>query len=209
MASECGNPAGVLNNRHAAMTDAVQRYLDGYALCVDGGYHHPDESERGLIADAVWGLLEDPDFKRSFIARHAIDLPDRATPAGGESHPDDEAVDRFAAAMKVKLAASRKKGRGGWNDPKQCAVETLATMLHGHTRKTNPGAFEDIGTFAMMLHQRGADPTVLGVTATPMVDIAGLRIAHQKLTELALGGDLDPAIDEIRREISALLAGAS
>lgn len=30
-----------------------------------------------------------------------------------DAHPDDAAVDRFAAAMKEKLAAAREKGRGG------------------------------------------------------------------------------------------------
>lgn len=31
-------------------------------------------------------------------------------------HPDDAAVDRFARAMKLKLAAARAKGRGGWSN---------------------------------------------------------------------------------------------
>jgi hypothetical protein len=32
------------------------------------------------------------------------------------THKDDIAVDRFAAAMKAKLAAARAKGRDGWDD---------------------------------------------------------------------------------------------
>lgn len=78
-----------------------------------------------------------------------------------EQHPDDVAVDRFATVMKAKLAASRAKGRGGWDDPTQCSVEQLAQMLIGHLAKGNPGTFEDIGNFAMMLHQRNADPMML------------------------------------------------
>src|SRR5690606_3161045 len=36
----------------------------------------------------------------------------------GKPHPDDEAVDRFAAAMKAKLKWEREeRGRHGWNDP--------------------------------------------------------------------------------------------
>jgi hypothetical protein len=78
-----------------------------------------------------------------------------------DQHPDDAAVDRFAAAMKAKLAKARDKGRAGWDDPEQCSVEFLADLLLGHIGKGNPGNFEDIANLAMMLHQRGAEPSVL------------------------------------------------
>ena len=78
-----------------------------------------------------------------------------------EQHPDDAAVDRFATAMKAKLASARENGRGGWDDPESCSVEFLADLLVGHVGKGNPGNFEDIANLAMMLHQRGADPSVL------------------------------------------------
>lgn len=84
-----------------------------------------------------------------------------AAPAQPAVHPDDAAVDRFAAAMKAKLAKARKKGRGGWDDPAQCSVEALAQLLVDHLSKGNAGTFEDVANFAMMLHQRGADPQVL------------------------------------------------
>lgn len=80
-------------------------------------------------------------------------------------HPDDAAVDRFAAAMKAKLAKSRAKGRGGWDDPNVCSVEFLAQLLVEHLGKGNTGTFEDVANFAMMLHQRGADPKVLAEAA--------------------------------------------
>ena len=76
-------------------------------------------------------------------------------------HQDDAAVDRFAIAMKAKMAAAREKGRGGWDDPNACSVEFLADLLVGHVGKGNQGNFEDIANLAMMLHQRGADPAVL------------------------------------------------
>ena len=76
-------------------------------------------------------------------------------------HPDDMAVDRFAAAMKIKLAAAREKGRSGWDDPATCQVDHLAELLVSHVGKGNHGNFEDIANLAMMLHQRGADPSVL------------------------------------------------
>lgn len=71
----------------------------------------------------------------------------------GVVHPDDAAVDRFAAAMKEKMAKSRAKGRGGWEDPAQCSVEALQSMLLGHLDKGDP---VDVGNFAMMLWSRGA-----------------------------------------------------
>ena len=64
-------------------------------------------------------------------------------------HPDDEAVDRFAAAMKAKLAKKRKEGRSGWQT---ASAEFLTQLLRGHLTKGDP---VDVGNFAMMLHQNG------------------------------------------------------
>lgn len=86
---------------------------------------------------------------------------------GGNEHPDDDAVDRFAAAMKAKLAAARAKGRGGWERPDVIGDGDLARMLVEHLVKANIGTFVDIANFAMMLHLRGANPTVLAEVAHP------------------------------------------
>lgn len=67
------------------------------------------------------------------------------------SHPDDLAVDRFAAAMKAKMAKQRTKGYGGWDDP-ECPAERLQRMLAEHLAKGDP---IDVGNFAMMLWARG------------------------------------------------------
>lgn len=98
-------------------------------------------------------------------------------------HPDDVAVDNFAKAMKEKLAKARAKGRSGWDDPAACSVEHLADLLLDHIGKGNPGTFEDIANFAMMLHQRGADPALLvgklpasAVTVTETIRTAPERI---------------------------------
>jgi hypothetical protein len=79
-----------------------------------------------------------------------------ATPAPqtnveGELHPDDLAVDRFAAAMKAKLAEKRDEGRGGWDDKDDCSQLFLSQLLREHVEKGDP---LDVGNFAMMLHQR-------------------------------------------------------
>ena len=61
------------------------------------------------------------------------------------AHKDDEAVDRFAAAMKRKLAQKRREGRRGWQ---KCSVPVLKHMLDEHVKKGDP---VDIGNFAMMI----------------------------------------------------------
>lgn len=62
-------------------------------------------------------------------------------------HTDDLAVDRFAEAMKDKLAKKRAEGRGGWED---CPGEMLSKMLVDHVEKGDP---VDVANFCMMLHQ--------------------------------------------------------
>lgn len=69
-----------------------------------------------------------------------------------EQHPDDAAVDRFAIAMKAKLAKARDKGRGGWENRAFCSQEELSTKLAQHVAKGDP---VDVANFCMMLHQRG------------------------------------------------------
>ncbi len=69
-----------------------------------------------------------------------------------EDHPDDIAVDRFAVAMKTKLAKKRSEGRGGWDDKEACSNGALSQMLVEHVRKGDP---VDVANFAMMIHERG------------------------------------------------------
>lgn len=67
-------------------------------------------------------------------------------------HPDDLAVDRFAAAMKAKLAKKRAEGRGGWERKDECSNAFLSHLLREHVEKGDP---TDVGNLAMMIHQRG------------------------------------------------------
>lgn len=99
------------------------------------------------------------------------------TEAQIEQHPDDAAVDRFAAAMKAKLAEKRAEGRGGWDDPEQCSTTYLATLLRSHVEKGDP---LDVGNFAMMLWHRG------GAT-NEAVDpgIPDLRLTEAQITAAA------------------------
>ena len=70
----------------------------------------------------------------------------------GAAHPDDLAVDRFAAAMKAKMAQKRAEGRGGWDDKAVCSAARLQIMLVEHLAKGDPVY---VGNFAMMLWNRG------------------------------------------------------
>lgn len=67
-------------------------------------------------------------------------------------HPDDLAVDHFAAAMKAKLAKKRTEGRGGWDRKDECTAAFLSQLLREHVEKGDP---VDVGNLAMMLQQRG------------------------------------------------------
>lgn len=64
-------------------------------------------------------------------------------------HPDDVAVDHFAAAMKSKLAKSREKGRHGWQ---AASAAHLSSLLYRHMYKADP---LDVANLAMMLYQNG------------------------------------------------------
>ena len=130
--------------------------------------------------------------------RFFMELIGAAAPAQPAAHPDDAAVDRFAAAMKAKLAKAREKGRGGWDDPAQCSAEFLAKLLIEHLTKGNAGTFEDVANFAMMLHQRDADPKVLAKAAA-QEDLAALFAEVERLQALVRqqGGTAQSAPDEV------------
>src|SRR5690606_38012084 len=53
-------------------------------------------------------------------------------PAPQNAHHDDLAVDRFAAAMKDKLAKKRAEGRGGWDRKDECSGAFLSQLLVEH-----------------------------------------------------------------------------
>ncbi|MDD0817177.1 hypothetical protein PSQ39_21260 [Curvibacter sp. HBC28] len=65
-------------------------------------------------------------------------------------HPDDIAIDGFAADLKVKMAGSRAKGRSGWET---CPPELLSKMLREHVEKGDP---RDVAIISMMHWYMGA-----------------------------------------------------
>lgn len=67
-------------------------------------------------------------------------------------HPDDVAVDHFAAEMKAKLAVARAKGRGGWEDTDFVSGKFLSKLLREHVEKGDP---RDVANFCCFLWNRG------------------------------------------------------
>ncbi|RMV70327.1 hypothetical protein [Pseudomonas coronafaciens] len=121
------------------------------------------------------GLIENAGTQSAF--QYLADLDAfcaRIFPGQVHQHPDNLAVDNFAAAMKTKLAEARAKGLRGWSET-NVQDRTLAEMLVGHIPKGNPGNFEDIANFAMMLHQRDADPMELTFAYNAMLSTVPTR----------------------------------
>lgn len=110
--------------------------------------------DRLYLSAATWG--DEGAAMAAEIAdwRALASQPSGAPQGASDSHPDDNAVDCTVVAMKSKLAASRAKGRGGWDDPTQCTVEKLAAMLIEHVGR---GDYIDVANFCVFLHNRGAD----------------------------------------------------
>ena len=108
------------------------------------------------------------------------------------THPDDEAVDRFAAELKAKLADARAKGRGGWEDKAQVSAQALSDMLLAHVFKGDP---RDVANFAMFLHQRGES---IALADGPRMEhaVEVFQIAEQRCAEHHAGAGrlIEPGI---------------
>lgn len=123
-------------------------------ICDIAGCHHTRELNEKMPNEiAAWPTFPDGCVTGSWSAnQHRQDAVAYVRKELAPRHPDDAAVDRFAAAMKAKLAAKRADGRGGWGDKAQCSQQFLSDLLRGHVDKGDP---VDVANFAMMLHQRG------------------------------------------------------
>ena len=90
------------------------------------------------------------------IRREWRDVPEDVFP---EQHADDVAIDRFAAALKEKMAESRAKGRSGWEG---CDPAMLAGMLREHVEKGDP---RDVALLSMMLWWHSAKTNAVAPSA--------------------------------------------
>ena len=147
-------PPGALgpDGKEWAKTAAGYAHVEAMRPCADG-HHNTGPYWYG------WAL------RGAFVAG-AEWQEGRQHPTQQAPHPDDAAVDRFAASMKAKLASARAKGRSGWDDKALCQQESLALDLRKHVNKGDP---VDVGNFAMMLHQRG-ESTKLRPLSQDLVD---------------------------------------
>ncbi|WP_009522290.1 hypothetical protein [Imbroritus primus] len=132
-------PVAMTDQQSSAVADA----LEAEYLAVASGQKKPGKLDLETLVRAVQTI-------RALLAR----APVAAQPV----HSDDAAVDRFAAAMKQKLAIAREKGRSGWEamDPAE-----LSLMLREHVEKGDP---RDVANFCMFLWALGER---IGDTAMP------------------------------------------
>lgn len=116
-----------------------------------------------------------------------------AAPTPAEAHQDDIAVDRFASAMKAKMAKQRNKGYGGWDDAAICPANRLRHLLNDHVAKGDP---VDVGNFAMMLFNRGEVTTPAELPADVARDAERWRMLPAFLEEFEISYlRLEDAID--------------
>lgn len=93
-------------------------------------------------------------------------------------HSDDLAVDKFAAAMKEKLAQARTKGRCGWEE---CDPAHLSAMLYEHVQKGDP---RDVANFCMFLWNLGRPISPCKeIQAEPFMPVMQFRFEIARLTE--------------------------
>ncbi|WP_201786189.1 dATP/dGTP pyrophosphohydrolase domain-containing protein [Vreelandella aquamarina] len=86
-------------------------------------------------------------YEYKYLEWYVDVLQEAVTPR--ELHPDDAMVETAALAMRKKLAAKRKEGRGGWEE---MSLGALNSMLVNHIAKGDP---VDVLNFAAMIHARG------------------------------------------------------
>jgi hypothetical protein len=150
---------------------------------------HANERDDLTLEDAVsalrfgWTKVRGRTERAMLI--QLVDLMASAPAAAQQAaHADDLAVDRFAVAMKDKMARSRAKGRGGWDDPAQCSAQELQTMLLDHLAKGDP---VDVGNFCMMLWNRGERTEAAHASTAGALELVGYA-REFKLSELADDG---------------------
>lgn len=104
--------------------------------------------------DTVRKLTRDGTLPHHRIGAGAIryNLVDVLAKTSVNKHPDDDAVDRFAAAMHSKMAAARLKGKEGWDDPERCSLGHLQSLFENACADLE---YVDAANYAMMLWARG------------------------------------------------------
>lgn len=76
-------------------------------------------------------------------------------------HTDDIHIECFSSQMKDKMRKGRAKGRQGWES---CPKEVLVEQLVEHLEKPNKGNWLDVAIYCMMMHNLGAEESILSKT---------------------------------------------
>ncbi|MDR6218610.1 hypothetical protein [Deinococcus soli (ex Cha et al. 2016)] len=160
--------------------------------------------------DAVLELLADLRPIAAALRAHAP-LPD----ADPDARADEAMLGALVPAMRAKLAASRAKGRGGWEDPRWCSVTFLWDLLVGHTRKANQD-FVDVANIAGMiqwrLSQTSGDRAALAAhVAAQDQELTGALAQYEAADDACAAASSGPAFrtaQDARREATVALAGA-
>ena len=168
----------------------VPRMLEAMQAGKYCGISISDEQKAGDIAVYTHPASAD-DSKHHAVSQGVTGAGD------GGQHIDDIAVDRFAEAMKQKLAKQRQKGYGGWNDKELCPDGRLQKYLGAHLGKGDP---VDIGNFAMMIWNRGESVTDAGVP-----DADYIRALQDALDIIQADANTEENYDSLRR-IGSVLA---
>lgn len=130
---------------HSQPSSALEQALEEAARLCDARAEQCAEEHQAATLASVKAALAGARSEAMHLA-HSI----RAL--SSPNHADDLAVDRFAIAMKQKLAKKREEGRGGWENKDECSAKYLSYLLIQHIWKGDP---VDIANLAMMLQQRG------------------------------------------------------
>lgn len=121
---------------------------------MSAGKHTPGPEAMRTLADALrWALGRIETAKLG--QGDYFDRADALLAASDAAHPDDAAVDEFAALLKAKLAKARDKGKAGWRDPAWPAAD-INRQMHEHAAKGDP---LDVAAYAMFLALRGEATT--------------------------------------------------
>lgn len=160
------------NSRPLASAPAPASGVDAVAAIeAIGKWHMEQEPNTGAMSESLardlmqrWHQQGRAVQQCQHILRSLSPAATSGSEAGGERHWDDLAVDRFAYAMKAKLAKKRAEGYGGWDrkihmpglDGRgfyyECPNSLLSRLLREHVEKGDP---VDVANFCMMIHQRG------------------------------------------------------
>lgn len=105
----------------------------------------------GISAEQVRRLTRAGQIPYHLIGAGTIryNLPDILKSTRVNRHSDDEAIDRFADAMREKMRISREEyGREGWE---VMSRERLSALMVGAVEKGDP---VDVANYAMMVWER-------------------------------------------------------